>query len=199
VPLGGHNVFGSGDQERLLVLARRSLEARVRRTATATPDVGAPLHLPRGAFVSIHRRGALRGCLGRVTGDWPLGRVVAHLAGAVADSDPRFAPVALHELDELLIEISVLTPEREATPSEIEVGRHGLIIEALGRRGLLLPQVAADQRWDRTTFLRQTCVKAGLPPDAWQADARLYVFEAQVFGEQSAVASEQTARPARRG
>jgi len=181
------------------MLARRSLEARVRRIATATPDVGAPLHLPRGAFVSIHRGAALRGCLGRVTGDWPVGRVVAHLAGAVADSDPRFAPVAIHELDELLIEISVLTPEREATASDVEVGRHGLIIEALGRRGLLLPQVAAEHRWDRTTFLRQTCMKAGLPPDAWRADARLYVFEAQVFGEPSGVAGEQTARPARRG
>jgi uncharacterized protein len=189
----------SPDQQRLLALARRSLEARVRRAGTAAPDVAAPLNMPRGAFVSIHHGTALRGCLGRVSGDWAIGRVVAHLAEAVADSDPRFDPVGLHELDALLIEISVLTPEREAAPADVEVGRHGLIVEALGRRGLLLPQVAAEHGWDRTTFLRHTCVKAGLPPDAWKADARLYVFEAQVFGESAPVASEQRERPDRRG
>jgi uncharacterized protein len=187
------------DQQRLMALARRSLEARVRRSGVAPRDVETPLNLPRGAFVSIHRGPALRGCLGRLSADWAVGRVVAHLAEAVADSDPRFAPVAIHELDELSIEISVLTPEREATPSDVDVGRHGLIVEALGRRGLLLPQVAAEQGWDRTAFLRHTCVKAGLPPDAWKANARLYVFEAQVFGESSRVTHEQRRRPDRRG
>lgn len=169
------------------------------RSGTPAPDVATPLHMPRGAFVSIHRGEALRGCLGRVTGDWAVGRVVAHLAEAVADSDPRFAPVAVHELHELLIEISVLTPERAASAAEVEVGRHGLIVEAAGRRGLLLPQVATGQGWDRTTFLRHTCVKAGLPPDAWKGDARLYVFEAQVFAESSAAATSEPARPERRG
>jgi AmmeMemoRadiSam system protein A len=191
--------FDQPDQQRLLVLARRSLAARVRRDRAPAPDVAAPLDLACGAFVSIHRGRALRGCLGRVTCDWAVGRVVAHLAEAVADSDPRFAPVTPAELDELQIEVSVLTPEREATPGEIEVGRHGLIVERGRTRGLLLPQVAVEHGWDAVTFLRYTCVKAGLPPDAWTGDARLFVFEAQVFGEPAASTREISARVGERG
>jgi AmmeMemoRadiSam system protein A len=176
-------MFAPDDQARLLTIARRSLDARVRRLPAPALDVRAPLDERRGAFVSIHRGSDLRGCLGRITPDWPVGRVVAHLAEAVADSDPRFGPVAVGELDSLLIEVSVLTPERPASADEIEVGRHGLIVEGGGRRGLLLPQVAVEHKWDARTFLEHTCMKAGLPPDAWQRDARLSVFEAQVFGE----------------
>jgi AmmeMemoRadiSam system protein A len=184
--------FDLSDQRRLLVLARRSLVARVRRDRAPAADVTAPLDVTRGAFVSIHRGATLRGCLGRITCDWAVGRVVAHLAEAVADSDPRFEPVTSAELDELHIEVSVLTPEREATPEEIDVGRHGLIVERGRDRGLLLPQVAVEHDWDAITFLRHTCLKAGLPPDAWQADARLFVFEAQVFGELGARRRETT-------
>jgi AmmeMemoRadiSam system protein A len=191
-------VFGPDDQQRLLGLARRSLAARVHRQRAPQADMDPPLDRPRGAFVSIHRGAALRGCLGRLTTDWSVGRVVAHLAEAVADSDHRFSPVAPGELHELLIEISVLTPERAATPEEIDVGRHGLIVEAGRQRGLLLPQVAVEHGWNATTFLRHTCVKAGLPPDAWQADARLFVFEAQVFGEPEPV-RDIVARVDRRG
>jgi AmmeMemoRadiSam system protein A len=182
--------FDLTDQQRLLVLARQCLVARVRRDRAPAPDVTAPLDLACGAFVSIHHGRALRGCLGRVTCDWAVGRVVAHLAEAVADSDPRFAPVTVAELDELHIEVSVLTPEREADAADIEVGRHGLIVERGRSRGLLLPQVAVEHGWDAVTFLRYTCMKAGLPPDAWQGDARLFVFEAQVFGERTASTHE---------
>lgn len=181
-------MFAADDQQRLLTLARRSLEAHVRRAPSPAPDVRAPLDERRGAFVSIHRGPDLRGCLGRITPDWPVGRVVAHLAEAVSDSDPRFSPVTVTELDELLIEISVLTPERPATPDEIEVGRHGLIVEGDGRRGLLLPQVAVEHEWDARTFLQHTCMKAGLPRDAWEHGASIFVFEAQVFGEPPACA-----------
>jgi len=175
------------DQARLLALARRSLEARVRRLPAAEPDLAPPLDIPCGAFVTIRTGAALRGCLGRITGDLPLGLAVMDLAAAVADSDPRFPAVTPPELAALSIEISVLTPQRAFMAADIEVGRHGLIVERGPRRGLLLPQVAVEHRWDAAPFLRQTCVKAGLPPDAWQdADTRLSVFEAQVFAESPA-------------
>lgn len=171
----------------------------MRRSDPPGPDVRPPLDRPLGAFVTIHLGAELRGCLGRVTADWAVGRTVAHLAEAVADSDPRFHPVTRDELDQLLIEISLLTPEREAAADAVEVGRHGLIIESRGHRGLLLPQVAVEHGWDRTTFFRQACLKAGLPPDAWLADARLYVFEAEVFGEPPLVSTEPDPHPDRRG
>jgi AmmeMemoRadiSam system protein A len=134
--------------------------------------------------VSIHSGEALRGCLGRLTGDSPLGRTLVHLGGAVADSDPRFAPVTPGELPGIHMEISLLTPERPiASIDDIEVGRHGLIVERGRARGVLLPQVAIEQGWDRETFLAQTCLKAGLPRDAWTNGARFHVFEAHVFSE----------------
>jgi AmmeMemoRadiSam system protein A len=165
-------------------LARRALEARVRREPPPPPDRGGALEWPRGAFVTIHAAGELRGCLGRLDPGAPLSETVAGLAASVSDSDPRFQPVAATELPEIDVEISVLTPEREiSSPAEIEVGRHGLIVEQGSRRGLLLPQVAPELGWDAETFAAQTCVKAGLPPDAWRRGARLLVFEAQVFAE----------------
>jgi len=180
----GFDVIGFEDQHRLLVLARRALEARVRREAPPAPDRGGALEWPRGAFVSIHCRGGLRGCLGRLDTDQPLADTVAQLAASVSDSDPRFDPVRLGELDALDVEISVLTPDREvASISDVEVGRHGLIVEQGGRRGLLLPQVATEYGWDAETFVAHTCLKAGLPGDAWRHGARIFVFEAQVFGE----------------
>ena len=172
------------DRKQLLDLARRALEARVNRGQPPQVDCTGTLALRRGAFVSIHCRGDLRGCLGRLTLETPLGLTIVHLAGVVADSDPRFAAVLPHELPDLLIEISVLTPAREiASVEEIDVDRHGLIVEDGTSRGLLLPQVASEQRWTSGTFLEHTCIKAGLPRDAWKKGARIFVFEAQVFGE----------------
>jgi len=174
----------SQDQERLLSLARRALEARVRREPPPPPERGGGCDIAAGAFVSIHCDGDLRGCLGRLDTAEPLGITIAALAASVADSDPRFQPVAPAELPALDLEISVLTPEREISSiDEIEIGRHGLIVEQAYCRGLLLPQVATEQRWDAETFVSHTCRKAGLDPDAWRRGARLFVFEAQVFGE----------------
>lgn len=137
-----------------------------------------------GAFVSIHCHGELRGCLGRLETDRPIADNVAHLAAVVSDSDPRFPPLRASELPVVDVEISALTPEQEiADICDIEVGRHGLIIERGHHRGLLLPQVAIEYNWDRETFLDHTCLKAGLPPDAWRKGARIFIFEAQVFGE----------------
>jgi len=174
-------------QQRLLSLARRVFERRVGGLDTPIEPDDAD-DIVAGAFVSIHRGGALRGCLGRLDCDWPLTRVVAHLAAIVADSDPRFDPVAPGELPEIEIEISVLTREQPiASVDEIEIGRHGLIVEHGQRRGLLLPQVATEHGWDAIAFVEHTCRKAGLPTDAWRNGARLLVFEALVFGEQPAV------------
>jgi AmmeMemoRadiSam system protein A len=176
-------------QRRLLVIAREALEARVWRRPAPPTALAGGADILAAAFVSIHRRGALRGCLGRLEHDWPLPALVAHLAAALADQDPRFHPVTPEELVEIAIEISVLTPERAiASPADIEVGRHGLVVEHGSRRGLLLRQVATDHGWDRITFLEHTCVKAGLPRNAWQNGARVFVFESVVFGEDEAPA-----------
>ena len=172
------------EQRRLLILARLALEARVHRIAGPPADGGGALDARRGAFVSIHAGGELRGCLGRIDTDWPLGRTVAHLGAAVADSDPRFEPVRPAELPRIGIEISVLTDESEIQSIDvIEVGRHGVIVEQGSRRGLLLPQVAAEHHWTRQQLVEQTCRKAGLAPDAWQHGARIFIFEAQIFSE----------------
>lgn len=172
------------DRRRLLSLARHALEARVRGESAPSAERGGALDEVCGAFVSIHRDGDLRGCLGRLESDWPLARVVVHLAAAVVDSDPRFSPVTAHEVSALAIEISVLTPDRPISSIEdIDVGRHGLIVEQGSRRGVLLPQVPLEHGWDRTAFVQQTCLKAGLASDAWRAGATMSVFEAEVFAE----------------
>lgn len=173
------------DRATLLSIARTSLEAHVRREWLLPPSPAGTLGARSGAFVSIHLRGgALRGCLGRLEPDGPLARTVHELAALVSDSDPRFEPVQPHELPHLEIEISVLTPEQlVASIEHVEVGRHGLIVEHGRRRGLLLPQVPTEHGWDAVTFVEHTCLKAGLPPDAWQRGARLFVFEADVFSE----------------
>jgi len=179
-------VISPEDQPRLIATARHALEARVRHLAipdidrTLAPDVRC------GAFVSIFHAGELRGCLGRLNPEEPIARLVAQLAQAVADSDPRFDRVTPQELAGIDLEISVLTPEREIqSVEEIEVGTHGLIVEQGTSRGLLLPQVPGEHGWDREAFLDHACLKAGLAADAWRRGARLFVFEAQIFGERS--------------
>jgi AmmeMemoRadiSam system protein A len=185
-------MFTPDDQQRLLTIARQALEARVRRQPEPARETGGALDTPCGAFVSVHRLLELRGCLGRLDGDWPISRVVAHLGRAVADSDPRFQPVALDELAALSIEISALGPERTIhSIRDVEIGRHGVIVEHGPRRGLLLPQVATDHAWDAETFLHHACLKAGLPPEAWRRGACVAVFEAQVFGERDVTRAAQ--------
>jgi len=172
------------DRKQLLDLARSALEARVRRIPPPIAECVGRLAVRHAAFVSIHCRGDLRGCLGHLALDTPLGQTIVHLAGVVSDSDPRFSAVSLNELPDLQVEISVLTSPREIEAvTEIEVGRHGLIVEDGRHRGLLLPQVAVEHRWTCEMFLEHTCIKAGLPGHAWQHGARVLIFEAQVFGE----------------
>ena len=177
-------MFDGDDRRRLLTIARCALEARVRGQGDPVPEGGGALDTPCGAFVSIHEGHELRGCLGRLEADRGVAQVVAYLSRAVADSDPRFPPVAPHELTALAIEISVLQAEREMRSiDEITIGQHGLIIESGMRRGVLLPQVAAEHGWSVETFLEHTCLKAGVQPDAWRREARVLLFEAHVFNE----------------
>jgi AmmeMemoRadiSam system protein A len=137
-----------------------------------------------GVFVSLHNGEALRGCIGHIEPDQLLSRAVPSSAIAAASTDPRFAPVTKDEMPELRIELSILGPlERIAGVHEIDIGRHGLLVERGWNRGLLLPQVAVEWGWDAEVFLSQTCHKAGLPLDAWQSAAAIWRFEAEVFSE----------------
>ena len=169
----------------LVDLARRSVAAQI--TGSGGPVLLAE-KLPdaSGVFVTIKRRGKLRGCLGTLQCDRGLAGEVARCAADAAGEDPRFPPVAADELPELSIEVSVLGPLESidaGDPHAITIGRHGLVAEQGSRRGLLLPQVATEWGWTTDQFLRQTCLKAGLPADAWQHGARISRFEAEVFGE----------------
>ena len=144
----------------------------------------------RGAFVSLHNRGDLRGCIGHIEPNQMLGDVVARCAVAACSADPRFPPITHLELAEVDIEISLLGPlESIAGPADVAVGRHGLVVEDGWQRGLLLPQVATEWNWDAETFLAQTCHKAGLPRDAWKHGATLWRFEAEVFSEKAGLAT----------
>lgn len=161
----------------------------IRHTVTSRPipetQVEDPALLaPCGAFVSLHHGRHLRGCIGLIEARKPLWRTVREMAVAAAVEDPRFPPLTAAELDQIDIEISVLTPPVSVTrPEEIEVGRDGLIVRDAGRSGVLLPQVASEWGWNREEFLAQTCRKAGLADDAWRRGARVLRFSAEVFGK----------------
>ena len=174
------------DRRRLLQIARDAISAHVNGVSAVERSVSDSLERPGGAFVSLHHRGDLCGCIGHIEANRSLRRVVRECAVAACSADPRFPPVTAAELADLEIEVSLLGPlEPVASPDDIEVGRHGLLVEQNWQRGLLLPQVATEWQWDRETFLAQTCHKAGLPRDAWKHGAKVWRFEAEVFGESS--------------
>ncbi len=172
------------EREEILKTARGAVRDALEGRPPASRAPSGVLARRAGAFVSLHNRGELRGCIGHVESDQSLAEVIRRCAVAAAREDPRFHEVTLAELDQVDVEVSVLGDIQPVERVEdIEVGRHGLIAEQGWRRGLLLPQVATEQHWDRMTFIRQTCLKAGLGPDAWQHGARLFRFEADVFGD----------------
>lgn len=143
---------------------------------------GAHLFQNRGVFVTIKKHGRLRGCIGFIEPVMPLYRAVMEAAVYAACHDSRFRPVHPDELDALKVEISVLTPlQKIVDPQIVTPGKHGLVIEMNGKKGLLLPQVATENNWDQITFLEQACLKAGLPKIAWRSGANIYVFEAIIF------------------
>ncbi len=170
----------------LLKTARNAIKKAVGAPVTDEVTFDSPIfHEKRGAFVTLHNNGALRGCIGFVLAYKPLIETVREMAVAAALRDPRFTPVDNKELSSLDIEISVLSPLCEIEDVEqITVGEHGLYIQRGVNSGLLLPQVATEYDWDRLTFLQQTCRKAGLSEDAWHhPNTAIKIFSAQVFGE----------------
>jgi uncharacterized protein len=175
------------DRQALLRLARQTLSHYLAGGPNAEPVDLADPFAHSGAFVTLEAGGELRGCIGYPGSRDPLDAVVSRCAVAAATEDPRFPPVEGSELSDLAIEISVLTPITQVHDiSEIEVGRDGLVLEQGFRRGLLLPQVAAEYGWDRETFLSHTCLKAGLPATAWKTGAKISRFQADVFHEEGA-------------
>jgi len=174
------------EQQTLLAIARQAIVHGVQTGQEyIEPREEKALNQRNGCFVTIKQNGQLRGCIGNFQSELPLFKEVAQMAQASATKDPRFYPLKEIDLDNFKLEISVLSPLQKIEDiEEIEVGKHGIYIEKSFYRGVLLPQVALEHNWDRLTFLQQTCLKAGLPTDAWKADdADIYVFSAQVFGE----------------
>lgn len=177
----------ASEKRELLEIANKSVEAAVTRGKTyeLPSDLPERLRQDRGAFVTLKVNGELRGCIGYTIAVQPLAETVRDVAAFAALHDPRFRPVTTRELGRLSYEVSVLSPlRRVADINQIKIGEHGLVIVKAGRRGLLLPQVATEQGWDRNTLLDQTAIKAGLPAKAWRdKDADLFMFTAVVFGD----------------
>jgi AmmeMemoRadiSam system protein A len=175
--------FSQQERSLLLCLAHESiLSALEKRTISLDPPAPRLAEF-RGVFTSLHLRGELRGCVGYVLATCTLYRAVAETARAAAFDDTRFRPVTKEEAPHLQIELSILSRPEPIRAEDLEIGRHGLLISLRGRRGLLLPQVAVEHRWDRQTFLEQTCRKAGLPQDAWLKGAAIEAFTAEVFAD----------------
>ncbi len=173
------------NQELLLKTARESIQSRLENRAPRYKQPSPDLLEPYGAFVTLHTNGRLRGCIGTLEASDPLFEAVKDLSASSAFRDPRFPPLAVNELEELNIEISVLTPlEKVNSIEEIEVGTHGLYAKQGLRAGVLLPQVPVEQGWNRDEFLNHTCRKAGLSPDAWRSgEVDFYSFTAVIFRE----------------
>ena len=173
------------EQRKLLKIARDTIVSSVssgKMPVIENASIG--LNMCSGCFVTIKQRGELRGCIGNFVSDQPLYRLVQEMAVSAATRDPRFYPMKPHDLDDFQIDISVLSPlVKVASVEEIRVGVHGIYIVKGSYRGVLLPQVASEYGWDRDQFLRHTCIKAGLPENAWQGPCEIYIFSAQVFGE----------------
>lgn len=178
--------FSALERHQLLELAHGSISSAVEDREISLDPPTPHLAELRGVFTSLYLHQKLRGCVGYVFPTHSIYRAVAETARAAAVEDNRFSPVTKEEAAHLKIELSILSPAQPIRPEQIEIGRHGLLISWQGRRGLLLPQVAADRGWDRTTFLEQTCRKAGLPTDAWLQGATIEAFTAEVFDEKQA-------------
>jgi AmmeMemoRadiSam system protein A len=175
--------FSREERITLLDLAHRSITAALAGYELSLAPPTPHLAEPRGVFTTLYHRGSLRGCVGHVFPNSSVYSTVADTARAAAFEDTRFYPVTAGEARELEISLSILSVLKPIRPEEVEVGVHGLLISMAGKRGLLLPQVPLEHKWDRVQYLEQTCRKAGLPNDAWHSGARLETFTAEVFGD----------------
>ena len=173
------------EQKELLKIARDTIvEYVTNRNVPAIVMASPGLNLHSGCFVTIKKQGELRGCIGNFVSEQPLSLLVQEMSISAATRDPRFYPMKTDDLADFTIDISVLSPLAKAVSvEEIKVGIHGIYIIKGSYRGVLLPQVATEYGWNRAQFLQHTCIKAGLPQDAWQGECDIYTFSAQVFGE----------------
>jgi AmmeMemoRadiSam system protein A len=185
------------EKQQLLQIARSALTQVVQGTPPLLECVFEEiLHQPAGAFVTLHRRKRLRGCVGQLPGRDALAEVVAHCARSAALRDSRFDPVQPAELSEIDIEVSVLSVLEDVTLEAIEAGKHGLVVSQGRQRGVLLPQVATQFNWSAQRFLEETCVKAGLESDAWKDPAtRIQAFTAEVFSEAASASASMPRKP----
>jgi AmmeMemoRadiSam system protein A len=177
--------LSEADRQSMLALARRAIVEAIsfKKPIGDTPRIGASTEI-RGVFVTLHARGRLRGCIGVVEAFEPLSESIPRCAASAALRDPRFSPVRMEELPEIEIELSLLSPFEPILSENIEIGKHGLLISQGSKRGLLLPQVAAEHKFSRDRFLEETCRKAGLSANAWQeADTKIFGFTCEVFSE----------------
>ena len=174
-------------QRKLIELSRRTLEIFVlgRTREFESIDDRFLKSDDYGAFVSLHNQGELRGCIGDCAPRSRLYETVIEMTQAAASRDSRMEPIAKDELGDIRIDISVLSPlVKVVDPLSLEVGKHGLYVANHGRRGVLLPQVATQYRWDMKTFLEQTCVKAGLRKHTWKdSDTEISTFTALIIEE----------------
>jgi AmmeMemoRadiSam system protein A len=177
--------LSEADRRALLEAARRAISGAVTGQKPATSDsCGGIFAERRGAFVTIHARGRLRGCIGIVEPYESLGETISHCAVSAATQDPRFSPVRAEELADLQLEISLLSPPVPIRADDVEIGKHGLLVVQDRYRGLLLPQVATEHKLNREQFLGETCRKAGLHTNAWQEpETQIFGFTCDVFSE----------------
>jgi len=192
MPRSSSSSLSPEDRRDLLIRARRAITEVIRSQILA--DLPAPagrLAEPGSAFVTVHCSGRLRGCVGRVDRSLPLAEVVAQCAIGAVTHDTRFRALQADEVDEVEIEISVLSELQPMPPHALQVGTHGVVVSRAGRRGLLLPQVAAERSWSVERFLEETCKKAGLEPGAWRdPQTSLLAFTAEIFSEADLVRHE---------
>jgi AmmeMemoRadiSam system protein A len=178
------NSLTEEQQQILLNIARKTVEAVAgEKPLPSPPPREGVLAEARGIFVTLHRNDQLRGCIGYIMGVEPLNTAVIRMAKAACSEDPRFPRVKPDELEDLQIEISVLTPlEKVENVEDISVGQDGLLMKNGFYQGLLLPQVATENNWDREQFLNHTAMKAGLPTSAWNDPlTEIFKFQAQIF------------------
>lgn len=180
--------------ELLVKLARRTIETYLDKgEKPAAPKVPEKLHEQRGVFVTLTKNDELRGCIGHPLPTLPLVDAVIDAAISSATRDPRFPSLTKEELPAVKVEVSILTPPEvievenpREYPKKIKIGKHGLVVEYWVNKGLLLPQVPVEWKWNVEDFLSHTCMKAGLMPDCWlQKDVKISRFSAQVFTEKS--------------
>lgn len=191
--------YSQDERRTLLDLAREAIGAALEKRQLDLSPPSEHLAEHRGAFTTLHIDGELRGCVGYVFPQYSLYRTVAETAVAAAFDDPRFAPLIQEEYPKLEYEVSVLSPVQPIDPEDVETGKHGLVITYGSRRGLLLPQVAVEHHWDRQKFLEQTCIKAGLPADAWEHGAKVEAFTAEVFSDKDGQKKRPSTRAGPRG